>query len=98
MNVNFSDPGAVDFVPLYRGTFFCFSGALALGLFIHNCVITITGRNRHPENSIRDVVVAFLLVLFTYLFIGFVFYITFPLPKSCISDVSIESAVAIGAV
>lgn len=36
----------------------------------------------------RDLSVAFGLVTFTYVFVGAVFYISFPLAKSCIEDVS----------
>ncbi len=36
----------------------------------------------------RDTYIAFGLVSATYMFIGVTFYITFPLPKSCIEDVS----------
>jgi hypothetical protein len=41
-----------------------------------------------PCFQVRDTYIAFGLVTGTYLFIGVVFYITFPLPKSCIEDVS----------
>lgn len=36
----------------------------------------------------RDLSIAFGLVTFTYLFLGVVFYISFPLAKNCIEDVS----------
>ena len=49
---------------------------------------TMLTENPPQENNCRDVVMGFVLVLFTYLFIGFVFFLTFPLPKACISDVS----------
>lgn len=37
----------------------------------------------------RDLTIAFLLVTVTYTLVGAVFYICFPLAKSCIEDVSI---------
>lgn len=37
----------------------------------------------------RDLSIAFGLITFTYLFIGIVFYVSFPLAKSCIQDVSL---------
>ena len=36
----------------------------------------------------RDTYIAFGLVSGTYMFIGVTFYLTFPLAKSCIEDVS----------
>ena len=38
----------------------------------------------------RDTIIAFGLVGGTYLFIGLTFYITFPLAKDCIADVSFK--------
>ncbi|CAH2005528.1 unnamed protein product [Acanthoscelides obtectus] len=34
----------------------------------------------------RDLTIAFSLITFTYLFIGVVFYVGFPLAKTCIED------------
>ena len=62
------------------------SGTLALGLFIHDAIITIVSNNRHPEHNCRDTYIAFGLVTGTYMLIGVLFYITFPLSKSCIQD------------
>lgn len=36
----------------------------------------------------RDLTIAFILVTVTYTLVGAVFYICFPLAKSCIEDVS----------
>ena len=36
----------------------------------------------------RDMSIAYILVTATYMLIGVSFYIAFPLPKSCIEDVS----------
>ena len=44
--------------------------------------------NRHQENNGRDMGLAYLLVTTTYMLIGAAFYISFPLPKWCIEDVS----------
>lgn len=43
---------------------------------------------RHFQFQGRDLSIAFGLVTFTYLFLGIVFYISFPLAKNCIEDVS----------
>jgi len=86
INADFSDPTSPQFVPLFVGSFPSLSGMLALGLFIHNAIITLCRNNRHQENNKRDVSIAFVLVIVTYLFVGVVFYISFPLPKFCIED------------
>lgn len=41
--------------------------------------------------QVRDLSIAYSLVLFTYVFVGVLFYVSFPLAKSCIEDVSIIS-------
>lgn len=88
LNVDLTDAHSPEYVPMAESSFFCLSGALALGLFIHNAVITIVKGNANQKNNARDTGIAFVLVVFTYTFIGIAFYVTFPLPKSCISDVS----------
>ncbi|KAH9634264.1 hypothetical protein HF086_011524, partial [Spodoptera exigua] len=77
------------------------SGMLALSFYIHNIIITIMGNNARQENNVdidipiinklfvfqgRDLTIAFLLVTITYTLVGAVFYICFPLAKSCIED------------
>ncbi|XP_022823320.1 sodium-coupled neutral amino acid transporter 9 homolog isoform X2 [Spodoptera litura] len=62
------------------------SGMLALSFYIHNIIITIMGNNARQENNGRDLTIAFLLVTITYTLVGAVFYICFPLAKSCIED------------
>merc|ERR1719376_562986 len=42
--------------------------------------------NRHPENNVRDLSIAFVLVMGTYIPIGMLFFLSFPLPKVCIAD------------
>ncbi|XP_072944870.1 sodium-coupled neutral amino acid transporter 9 homolog isoform X2 [Epargyreus clarus] len=69
-----------------RGDAAALSGMLALSFYIHNIIITIMGNNARQENNGRDLTIAFLLVTITYTLVGAVFYICFPLAKSCISD------------
>ena len=59
---------------------------MALGLFIHACIITIMEGNRKQENNGRDMSIAYFLVTATYMCLGVAFYITFPLAKDCIED------------
>merc|ERR1712083_1092823 len=42
--------------------------------------------NKHQENNGRDMTLAYILVTGTYMLIGAAFYVSFPLPKSCIED------------
>nr|XP_022911007.1 sodium-coupled neutral amino acid transporter 9 homolog [Onthophagus taurus] len=70
----------------FKPSFSALSGMLALSYFIHNIIISVMRSNRNQENNVRDLSIAYGLVLFTYLFVGVFFYICFPLAKSCIED------------
>ncbi|CAH1132766.1 unnamed protein product [Ceutorhynchus assimilis] len=69
-----------------KTSFSALSGMLSLSYFIHNIIISVMRNNKHQENNGRDLSIAFGLITFTYLFIGILFYISFPLAKSCIED------------
>nr|XP_023019449.1 sodium-coupled neutral amino acid transporter 9-like [Leptinotarsa decemlineata] len=69
-----------------KPTFCILSGMLSMSYFIHSIVISIMRHNKHQENNGRDLTIAFFLVFFTYVFIGGVFFSTFPLAKNCIED------------
>ncbi|XP_014239473.1 sodium-coupled neutral amino acid transporter 9 homolog isoform X2 [Cimex lectularius] len=85
--VNLSlDPKSFHFSPLIVSSFPATSGMLALSFFIHNIIITIMRSNAEQKNNGRDLTIAYGLVTMTYLLIGAVFYIAFPLEKSCIRD------------
>ncbi|KAK1125795.1 hypothetical protein K0M31_005339 [Melipona bicolor] len=62
------------------------SGMLALSFFIHNIIITIMQNNHDQSKNGRDLSIAYLLVTSTYIIVGVVFYICFPLSKLCIED------------
>ncbi|XP_026745529.1 sodium-coupled neutral amino acid transporter 9 homolog [Trichoplusia ni] len=62
------------------------SGMLALSFYIHNIIITIMSNNARQDKNGRDLTIAFILVTVTYTLVGAVFYICFPLAKSCIED------------
>ena len=51
-NVDFSAVESPMYVPMYANTFPSLSGMMALGLFIHNAIITIMKNNRHQENNV----------------------------------------------
>jgi len=86
LHADFRDITSPEFIPLYKSSFPSLTGILALGLFIHNAIITIMSNNKNPENNGRDMSIAYFLVASTYMLIGTAFYIAFPLPKDCIED------------
>ncbi|TRY74665.1 hypothetical protein TCAL_00718 [Tigriopus californicus] len=87
INVEFHDIASPMYIPWGSGTVYCLSGTLSMGMFIHNAIITITSRQgARKENNVRDTKIAFALVLISYLLIGVLFYLSFPLPKNCIAD------------
>ncbi|XP_024941981.1 sodium-coupled neutral amino acid transporter 9 [Cephus cinctus] len=69
-----------------RSTFPALSGMLALSFFIHNIIITIMQSNHDQRKNGRDLTIAYILVTLTYVLVGVIFYISFPLAKSCIED------------
>lgn len=75
------------YVPEFRLLFPQFTGVLTLAFFIHNCIITLMKNNRHQENNVRDLSVAYLLVGLTYLYVGVLIFAAFPSPplsKDCL--------------
>ncbi|KAK3913893.1 Sodium-coupled neutral amino acid transporter 9-like protein [Frankliniella fusca] len=86
VNLNIHDVMSEHYSPLFKMSFPATSGMLALSYFIHNIIISIVKNNRHQENNGRDLSIAYVLVTITYAVIGGVFYIGFPLAKSCIKD------------
>ncbi|KRT86294.1 Amino acid transporter, partial [Oryctes borbonicus] len=67
-----------------KPTFQALSGMLALSYFIHNIIVSVMRSNRQQQHNVRDLSIAYCLVLFTYVFVGTIFYVSFPLSKSCI--------------
>uniref|UniRef100_A0A8C4NYL6 Neutral amino acid transporter 9 n=1 Tax=Dicentrarchus labrax TaxID=13489 RepID=A0A8C4NYL6_DICLA len=75
------------YVPEFRLLFPQLTGVLTLAFFIHNCIITLMKSNKHQENNVRDLSVAYLLVGLTYLYVGVLIFAAFPAPplfKDCI--------------
>ncbi|CAJ1070955.1 sodium-coupled neutral amino acid transporter 9 [Xyrichtys novacula] len=75
------------YVPEFRLLFPQLTGVLTLAFFIHNCIITLMKNNKHQENNVRDLSVAYLLVGATYLYVGILIFAAFPSPpltKDCI--------------
>ncbi|XP_052464800.1 sodium-coupled neutral amino acid transporter 9 isoform X2 [Carassius gibelio] len=75
------------FVPEFRSLCPQLTGVLTLAFFIHNCIITLMKNNKHQENNVRDLSLAYLLVGLTYLYVGVLIFAAFPSPplsKECI--------------
>jgi sodium-coupled neutral amino acid transporter 9 len=53
------------------------TGTLSLGLFCHSVILQLVKNNRKQENNQRDLLVGYILVTFTYIFIGIMGYIGF---------------------
>lgn len=75
-----------QYIPDFKWTFPALTGIGALAYFVQNCVITITRNQKNPQHNIRDLGVAYFLVAFSYIFIGVLVFVTFPLDKDCIKD------------
>lgn len=86
INVDLYNKSSTFYVPTFKKTFPSLSGMMALGLFIHNAIITIMKNNRNQENNSRDLALGFSSVSGTYLLIGTLFYVSFPMDKECIED------------
>ncbi|XP_070194773.1 neutral amino acid transporter 9-like [Littorina saxatilis] len=73
----------------FRPTFPALTGVAALGYFVQNSVLSLVRNQKHPQHNVRcvrDLILAYILVLVTYVYFGGLFYITFPLNKNCITD------------
>ena len=86
VNLDTNNVLSEHYSPLFSFSFPATSGMLALSYFIHNIIISIMKNNRYQENNGRDLSIAYVLVTLTYAVIGGVFYVSFPLAKSCIED------------
>ena len=51
-NTDFQDASSDSYVPMFKSSFPALSGMMALGLFLHNAVITILKNNRYQENNV----------------------------------------------
>ena len=52
INADFQHSDSVVFAPMFKTTFPSLSGMMALGLFIHNAIITIMKNNKYQENNV----------------------------------------------
>uniref|UniRef100_A0A1B6EGR0 Amino acid transporter transmembrane domain-containing protein n=1 Tax=Clastoptera arizonana TaxID=38151 RepID=A0A1B6EGR0_9HEMI len=86
INININVPTSPFYSPWISHSFPATTGVLALSFFIQNIIVTIMRSNKNQNNNGRDLSIAYTLVILTYIIIGVVFFVTFPLAKTCIED------------
>ncbi|XP_063399290.1 neutral amino acid transporter 9-like isoform X3 [Mytilus trossulus] len=87
INVEFTgNEQQMFYVADFKGSFPALTGIAALAYFVQNSCVSIVRNQKYPENNIRDLIIAYILVAFTYIFVGVMFYISFPMEKDCIED------------
>ena len=64
INVDLFNKSSIFYVPTFKKTFPSLSGMMALGLFIHNAIITIMKNNRNQENNVSKKVREIDLLLY----------------------------------
>ncbi|ESN93538.1 hypothetical protein HELRODRAFT_88518, partial [Helobdella robusta] len=97
LNLDFnssSSSSSSSFHDDFKWTFPVLSGMLSLAYFIHNAILSILKNQKNPENNTRDLSIAYMCVMFTFVFIGVTFYASFPLDKSCIADNLLNNFIA----
>ncbi|XP_078527994.1 neutral amino acid transporter 9-like [Lissotriton helveticus] len=73
------------FIAEFNQAFPVMCGTLMLAYFLHNFIINLM-RNNDATKSVRDLSIGYLLVCLTYLYVGMIFYVTFPIAKNCIAQ------------
>ncbi|RDD42284.1 Sodium-coupled neutral amino acid transporter 9-like protein [Trichoplax sp. H2] len=68
------------------------TGMMSLAFFTHNGVLSVLRCQKHPENNVRDLTIAYVCSCITYVTIGLTFYLCFPLPKDkCIESIFLDN-------
>lgn len=86
IHLDFHDTSSPIYVHEFKLTFPALTGISALAYFVQNCVLSVTRTQKNPENNVRDLIIAYILVAVTYIYMGVIFYISFGLDKGCIED------------
>lgn len=86
VNLTVWDASSPHYAPLLSLNLPVYTGVLTLALFIHNCLTTIMRTQAQPQHNYRDLAVAYVLVVVTYLFLGVSIFVSFPLRKDCLRD------------
>jgi len=72
-----TEGAAVSYLQLFGPDISKLAGMLSLGFFSHSIILPILKNNEKQENNRRDLFIGYLLVCFTYIFIGITGYIGF---------------------
>ncbi|XP_052775192.1 sodium-coupled neutral amino acid transporter 9-like isoform X1 [Mya arenaria] len=86
IHLDFHDTASPSYVYEFKSSFPALTGVAALAFFVQNCVLSITRAQKYPENNVRDLILAYVLVAITYVYMGVIVYITFTIDKNCIQD------------
>ncbi|EDV22079.1 uncharacterized protein TRIADDRAFT_29287 [Trichoplax adhaerens] len=90
LGINFDLSGSHG-IKLVNWNFPALSGILAMGFFIHNCILAIVRNQENPKNNGRDLSIAYLFVFVTYTTISVCFYLSFPMHRSCIQPILLDN-------
>ena len=72
-----TEGAVVSYVQLFGPDISKLAGMLSLGYFSHSIILPILKNNEKQENNKRDLLIGYLLVCVTYIFIGVTGYIGF---------------------
>ena len=86
VNWSYTDPKNVSYLPNFKWSFPVLGGVLMMAHFVHNAVLPVLESQPNNSNNTKILVLAFILAMLTYAYIGFTFTLTFPLSKECIAD------------
>ncbi|RDD42280.1 Sodium-coupled neutral amino acid transporter 9 [Trichoplax sp. H2] len=72
-------------------TFPIVTGVVSTAFSIHANLLPVTQCNRNPQNTVRDLTIAYGCSCVTYLLVGILFIIKFPLSAQCIQSVFLDN-------
>ncbi|EDV22291.1 uncharacterized protein TRIADDRAFT_29379, partial [Trichoplax adhaerens] len=72
-------------------TFPVVTGVVSTAFSIHANLLPVTQCNRNPQNTVRDLTIAYGCSCATYLLVGMLFFIKFPLSVQCIQSVFLDN-------
>ncbi|PAA62191.1 hypothetical protein BOX15_Mlig002873g1 [Macrostomum lignano] len=85
-NMNFTSQDSLMRIQQFSPKFFSYTGILSVALFCHCFLILLVKPAKNPKNNTRDLIIAYVCVSITYLFVGGIFYAAYPLSKFCIEQ------------
>ncbi|XP_060606237.1 neutral amino acid transporter 9-like isoform X2 [Ruditapes philippinarum] len=86
VHLDFHNTSSPVYVHEYKNSFPALTGVAALAFFVQNCVLSITRAQKYPQYIVRDLIIAYVLVALTYIYMGVIVYVSFGLDKDCLED------------